>query len=142
MSNDVLENGYSWTKVQSSNNLSNLYFDLDMYNECIDTCKYNLHFFENDSRMAANQLFYSNALYLTAHCIYLTAPSSRAAFAYGIDCISKAISLKPNNVDYLFVAGMLYKLNGDLDNAKQNFTKASNLGDSQSRIQLGKLQMN
>lgn len=153
LSDDVIANGYAWTKIQSSHNLANIYFDLDLYNECISTCEFNLNFFTNDSRMLSNQLFYTNALYLTAHCIYLKSltktnidsdsllgmTKSFSETNFGIDCISTAISFIPNSVDYLFVAGMLYKLNGDLNNARISFTKAANLGDRQSIIQLSKL---
>jgi tetratricopeptide (TPR) repeat protein len=155
-SDDVVTDGYSWTKILSSNNLANLYFDLDLYDECMNTSEHNIRFFENDSRMEANKVYYANALYLTAHCIYLKAGETNGIdrngllgqvkllryqqlVAYGIRCIAAAIDLSPNNVDYLFVAGMLYKLNGDLNNARLNFTKAANLGDSQSRIQLSKI---
>jgi len=165
LSSDVEENdGYSWSKIQSAHNLTNIYFDLNLYDKCIDICNYNKVFFKNHSRMASNMNFYLNSLYQIAHCCYLknTRPLTsdihnmlgklqlferQQECNTGIECIEEAISLVENRmsgnyvlyVDFLFIAGMLYLIMNKHTVAKSYFKKAADLGDTQAQRQLGKL---
>ncbi|NGX84877.1 hypothetical protein [Aequorivita sp. KMM 9714] len=130
-----------WTKELSSNNLANIYFEIDSYNDCITICKYNI---ENVN----NTLYKSNAAYLTAHCYYLKTfnlmKMSPAYIGQLFDCLQnaeenilKALEIQSENVDYLVLAGSIYKRGIELDGgyrveAKRYLLKAAKLGDSQA----------
>ncbi|MEH1009454.1 hypothetical protein VDP25_17075 [Winogradskyella sp. ECml5-4] len=145
----------NWTKELSSNNLGNLYFNIDLYDDCIDICKYNINYAKND-------LYKANALYLTAHSHYLKtfelteiSPDYPFELCEGLEKtevnILKALELQPENIDYIVLAGVMYKrgikanysfkcLSGDCNvKARYYLTKAANLGDYQAKELLNQL---
>nr|WP_293290316.1 hypothetical protein [Allomuricauda sp.] len=137
-----------WTRELSSNNLGNILFDIDSYDECIQVCKHNITY-------ANNILYKSNALYLTAHCYYLkTFDLMKISPTYVvklIECLQnaeenvlEALKIQPENVDYLVLAGSIYKRGLELDSgfankAKHYLEKAANLGDYQAKQLLNQL---
>ncbi|NDV43061.1 hypothetical protein [Flagellimonas sediminis] len=132
----------NWTKELSSNNLGNIYFDIDSYDECIEVCKSNI-------ANANNDLYKANALYLVAHSYYLkTFKLMKISPTYTsqlIKCLQKAeenvlkaLEMQPENVDYLVLAGSMYKKGLELDagfsvKAKHYLKKAATLGDNQAK---------
>lgn len=129
--NDVYSN---WTEEQSVNNLINLYFEIDDFENCIALCQQNKRNSHPDWQW--------NAYYIAAHCYYLQfcqAARGSSPLTAELDVegklikaekdILKALEIEPNNIDAFFLAGRIYDKQNNRSKAVFYLEKAAELGD-------------
>ncbi len=142
-----------WTKEQSLNNITGIYFDLDEYDECIEAADQNIKIAKNDEYKANAQYLAAHAYFMKTYEIEEDVSTARASFVGKIkrfeldtmlnnakSLILKALLYDSENVDYLYLAGRIYKKLEDFENAKLYLRKAASKGDRQALASLREIE--